>query len=153
MRQPADRALSLYRHVLFTTDLLEGCLNIGQRAVEIARFYNARISLLHVIEHVPVDLDDGIMPVPPSMLDEQLVREARTSLDRLAVELGIAEAERWVEVGSTKAQIIRVCQEQLVDLLVIGTHSRHGFSLLFGSTSRAVLGDAPCDVFAVRVKR
>ena len=38
-----------------------------------------------------------------------------------------------------------------VDLIVVGSHGRHGFALLLGSTSTGVLRGAQCDVLAVRV--
>ena len=39
-----------------------------------------------------------------------------------------------------------------VDLIVVGSHGRHGFALLLGSTSTGVLHGAKCDVLAVRIR-
>lgn len=144
--------MAAYTHILFATDLLEGCLAVGRRAVELAEFYQARLTFLHVVEYMPLDLDDGMLPMPPNVLDEELIQEARTSLRHLAAQLGVEDAEQRIEVGSTKSEILRVCEDTRVDLLVIGSHSRHGLALLLGSTSKSVVGHAPCDVFAVRVK-
>jgi universal stress protein A len=38
-----------------------------------------------------------------------------------------------------------------MDLVVVGSHGRHGLSLLLGSTANGVLHGAGCDVLAVRV--
>jgi universal stress protein A len=39
-----------------------------------------------------------------------------------------------------------------VDLIVLGSHGRHGLAVLLGSTARSVLNGAGCDVLAVRIK-
>jgi universal stress protein A len=57
----------------------------------------------------------------------------------------------WVELGATKFEIARVAKENTFDLIVVGSHGRHGVALLLGSTANAVLHGAPCDVLAVRV--
>ncbi|BBI62758.1 hypothetical protein HSBAA_40640 [Vreelandella sulfidaeris] len=48
-------------------------------------------------------------------------------------------------------EIHRFAEEHGVDLIVVGSHGRHGFALLLGSTSTGVLHGAQCDVLAVRV--
>jgi len=55
-------------------------------------------------------------------------------------------------MGSPKTEIIRVAQENGVDLIVVGSHGRHGLALLLGSTANGVLHYAPCDVLAVRLQ-
>ncbi|MEO1899758.1 MAG: universal stress protein, partial [Methylococcales bacterium] len=37
------------------------------------------------------------------------------------------------------------------DLIVVGSHGRHGLALLLGSTANGVLHHAVCDVLAVRL--
>ena len=39
------------------------------------------------------------------------------------------------------------------DLIVVGSHGRHGLALLLGSTANDVLHGAPCDVLAVHLKK
>ena len=46
----------------------------------------------------------------------------------------------------------RFARENNVDLIVVGTHGRHGLSLVFGSTANGVLHGCCCDVLAVRIK-
>ena len=40
----------------------------------------------------------------------------------------------------------------LCDLIVVGSHSRHGLGLLVGSTTDSVLHSAGCDVLAIHLK-
>jgi universal stress protein A len=45
-----------------------------------------------------------------------------------------------------------MAEELGVDLIVMGTHGRHGLGLLLGSTATGVLHGCPCDVLTVRIK-
>lgn len=54
-------------------------------------------------------------------------------------------------MGSPKLEIVRVAEERQVDLIVVGSHGRHGLALLLGSTANGVLHHAKCDVLAVRL--
>jgi universal stress protein A len=140
-----------YRHILFATDFSRASEQIGQRAVSLAHLFGARLSLLYIVEHVPADFPSDT--VIPEQLDgvEVLVENAAARLKQLAEQLGIPEADRWVEVGSPKNEITRMASEKQVDLIVIGSHGRHGLALLLGSTANAVLHMAPCDVLAVKI--
>jgi len=140
-----------YRHLLLATDFAPESRHVGRRAVELAQRYGARLSLLHVVDYVPLELSNDMMLAEPVDVDGRLVEEARQNLDRLAEELGQADAQRWVTLGSTGAEIKRTAEEHGVDLIVVGSHGRHGLALLLGSTANAVLHGAPCDVLAVRV--
>ena len=44
-----------------------------------------------------------------------------------------------------------MAEELGTDLIVVGSHGRHGLALLMGSTANGVLHGANCDVLAVRV--
>jgi universal stress protein A len=140
-----------YRHILLATDFAPESRRVGERAVALAARYNARLSLLHVVDYVPLELSNDMMLAEPVDVDGRLVDEARESLDKLAVDLGQADAQRWVVLGSTGPEIKRTAEEHDVDLIVVGSHGRHGLALLLGSTANAVLHGAPCDVLAVRV--
>jgi universal stress protein A len=78
--------------------------------------------------------------------------EAKKRLHKLAVELSVSEDNVWLEMGSPKAEIVRVAEENKVDLIVVGSHGRHGLALLLGSTANGVLHHTRCDVLAVRLQ-
>jgi universal stress protein A len=142
-----------YRHVLLATDFSADAEAVGLRGVDLAQRSGARLTLLHVVEQVPVDPANDLMVPERMLLDTELVDSARASLDELARRLGVPEVHRLVELGITKTEIIRVATEIGADLIVVGSHGRHGLALLLGSTANAVLHSAPCDVLAVRISR
>jgi len=49
-------------------------------------------------------------------------------------------------------EITRYADDKQADLIVIGSHGRHGLQRLLGSTATPVLHNAKCDVLAVRIK-
>jgi universal stress protein A len=143
-----------YQHVLCAVDFSDEALKVAERAREIAGKYGARLSLIHVVEDVNISLGGGyeLLPVLPDLPDEALLQEARAELGKLAQRLGVADAGLWVvNAISTKEGILGAVQDHQMDLIVVGSHGRHGLALLLGSTANAVLHGAPCDVLAVRI--
>lgn len=141
-----------YQHILMATDFSEGAPHAGQRAVELAQHYRADLTLLHVVESFPI-VDSTYGPIMPFEIDltEQMVAAARTRIDALGEQLSVPPERRLVEVGSPKVEIVRIADEQGVDLIVVGSHGRHGVGLLLGSTASSVIHHAGCDVLAVRL--
>jgi universal stress protein A len=143
-----------YQHILFAADFSDDALRVGARAREIARCCGARLSMIHVVEDINISMGGGyeLLPVLPELPDEALLREARELLGELARRLGVENAEKWVvNALSTKEGIVGAARDHGADLIVVGSHGRHGLALLLGSTANAVLHGAPCDVLAVRI--
>ena len=143
-----------YQNILFAADFSDDALRVGERAREIARRCGARLSLIHVVEDINISMGGGyeLLPVLPELPDEALLRESRELLGDLARRLGMEDAEKWVvNAPSTKEGILGAVQEHGADLIVVGSHGRHGLALLLGSTANAILHGAPCDVLAVRI--
>jgi len=143
--------MSLYKHILVATDLAEDSDQVLARAMELARLSGGAISLLHVVEYVPVDPAGEALLPPPVDMEEELMASARERLTELKDRLGVNPREARIEIGQTKSEIKRVAGELEADLVVLGSRERHGLALLMGSTERSVVHTAPCDVLAVRL--
>jgi universal stress protein A len=141
----------LYRRVLLVVDLSEGSRAVGARARAVAAACGAEISLLHVVEYVPVE-PMGETLLPTAEIEEELVRRAEERLRALANDLGLPDARCRVETGNIKAEIVRAATDAGIDLVVLGSRERHGLSILVNLTEDTVLHAAPCDVLAVRLK-
>ena len=76
-----------------------------------------------------------------------------SQLRDLGQRLNVPEERQYMEVGITEKEILRVAEDRAVDLIVMGSHGRHGLALLLGSTANAVLHHANIDVLAVRVNK
>lgn len=143
--------MSSYQHILAVVDLTEDSHAVAQRARDIAEVNGAGPpTLLHVVEYVPVEpLSDSLLP--SVQLESELLERARTRMAELAGQLGTPAPAWRVETGNIKNEILRVAREGRHDLIVIGSHQRHGLSILVNLTEDTVLHGAPCDVLAVRL--
>jgi len=144
--------MPLYRRILIVVDLSEDSLAIGRRGTAIASALQAEVELLHVVEFVPVE-PMGETLMPSVQIEDELLERARQRLRGLAAELGLPESAARVEAGNVKSEIVRAAREDGVDLVVLGSHERHGVSILVNFTEDTVLHAAPCDVLAVRIRR
>ncbi len=145
--------MSHYKHILLAADFSDQGQKVANKAKELARSNQAQLSVIHVVDNLPIS-DASYGPIIPfdGDLTEQLMEAAKKRLAKIAGELGVSENKQWLEVGSPKLEIVRVAEENAVDLIVVGSHGRHGFALLLGSTANGVLHHAQCDVLAVRIK-
>ncbi len=142
--------MSAYKKILLVVDLSENSDLIGERAKAVATCDQGRITLLHVVEYVPLEpMGETLMPAV--QIESELVQRAKTKLTELADRLELGGCEQLVETGSIKAEIIRVAQEHQVDLIVLGSRERHGIAIMVNFTEDTVLHQAPCDVLAVRL--
>ena len=144
-------AAELYRRILLVVDLGDDIGTLGARARAIASACGAELTLLHVVEYVPVE-PMGETLLPAIEVEEELIKRAATRLRELGASLGLAPAACRVEAGNIKSEIVRVAAETKSDLVVIGSRERHGLSILVNLTEDSVLHGAHCDVLAVRLK-
>jgi universal stress protein A len=144
--------MNAYKKILLVVDLTEDSAIIGERAKVVAACYQSDITLLHVVEYVPVE-PMGEALLPTVQIESELVERAKTRLAELAARLDLSHSVRMVETGSIKAEIIRIAQKLQVDLIVIGSRERHGIGILVNFTEDTILHAAPCDVLAVRLPK
>lgn len=138
----------MYKHILFATDLTEDTDYLVDKVRTICAATNAKLSLVHVVEPLPgysyayLGIED---------IEGQLINEANQSIAKLGEKLNVTKDNVFVEVGPTKTKILKIADDVNADLIICGSHGRHGLSLLLGSTANAILHGAKCDVLTVRL--
>lgn len=142
--------MSTYKKILLALDLSVESEQLKEKAKSIAEANQAELSLIHVIEPLSFAYG-GDVPVDLSTIQDQLDAHAGQKLENYAKEINYPVAQQLVITGHTETEIHRVADENDVDLIIVGSHGRHGLSLLLGSTANGVLHGAHCDVLAVRV--
>lgn len=142
-----------YQHVLIAVDLSEECHPVLQRAIKLASRDGARVSLIHVIEPMAMAFG-GDVPMDLSILQQQQQQQAQQRLDNFTRQYPQLTPDNChLGFGQPRQEIHELASEQQCDLIVVGSHGRHGLSLLLGSTANDLLHGAPCDVLAVRLKK
>ena len=141
-----------YNHILLAADFNDDSEIVEKRAAALQNTFSATLSLVHVLEPISIAYG-GEFPVDLGDLHKELEKQAMSQLRELGQKLGVPEDRQYLEVGITEKEILRVAEDKGADLIVIGSHGRHGLALLLGSTANAVLHHAKIDVLAVRIKK
>ena len=146
------------KHILVPTDGSDDSKNAAAFAGELARTFDARVSVLLVQDdRLLVPEAWGMAAGAQGSVEEARAEfEARGKENELAktkeavgdVPTGIAVAQLW---GHAPTEICQYAEANDVDLIVIGSHGRSGIKrLLLGSVSHGVANSAPCSVLIVR---
>jgi universal stress protein A len=141
-----------YKKILLAVDVTEGSEQIAERARDVAERYGSEVIMLHVVEYVPVE-PMGEALLPAVQIEGELIERATKRIAELAQKTGLEKAERIVQAGNIKSELVRVATDRGVDLIVLGSRERHGLSIMFNQTEDTILHAAPCDVLAVRWKK
>lgn len=140
----------MYKKVLFATDFDEVGVRAAAKAKKIADENGADLILVHVVEPIPAYAYPGFAGF--AEVELSIREQAQKELDELGDKLGVDSKHRFIEFGSTKNEILRIAKEHKIDLIVTGSHGKHGLALLLGSTANSILHGADCDVLIVRPK-
>ena len=147
-----NTVLADYRRILLAVDLTEECRRVARRARALATSSGAELHIVHVIE--PLSLAyGGDVPMDLSTVQDQIHGQACSHLAKFAEDFEVPGNRRHLVFGRPESEIHRVAETEAMDLIVVGSHGRHGLALLLGSTANGVLHGASCDVLAVRVGR
>ena len=144
--------MNSYQHILVAIDLSVGSINIALKAQQLATMNQAKLSIIHVVEMTPfIDVNYDAVSFFNTDIYQSLLINAETNLTRFINETNFNPQQNFLEQGDARDEIIRIAEENKVDLIVLGSHGRRGLALLLGSTANAVLHHAHCDVLAVRL--
>lgn len=140
--------------ILFATDFSEGSKNALPYAVDLARRYEAKLVLMHVIYDVTRATGWFVPHVSVEEMYKDLEIGAKSELEKTFIEemRGFRDIEHVVMKGIPYEEITKFAETNKVDLIVLATHGRTGLDrLLFGSTAEQVVRYAPCPVLSVRL--
>lgn len=142
-----------YQHILIAVDLTDECHPVVERALAIAASSGAKAALVHIVEPMAMAFG-GDVPMDLSQLQQQQFDQAKERMDRLFNKYPtINRGDSHLTYGQPRQEIHQLAKDQNCDLIVVGSHGRHGLALLLGSTANDVLHGAPCDVLAVRLQK
>ena len=141
--------ISIHR-ILCPVDLSEASRAALDHAAALARWYEARLTALHVVPLVPTTLSfppaisaATLEPISPEVFLEELRRFTASVAETVPTDTVVLS-------GDPARTVLDQAHAVQADLLVLGTHGRSGFErLVLGSVAEKVLRRATCPVLTV----
>ena len=148
--------MTVYKNILIAVDVDGGAEQVLDKALALFSQQDVNITVLNVVDF-PFPIYDSVIagglyaPVGLS-LDEGTIKEnRRKELIELLAKHSLDASLAHVECGRAINVILDVAASENADLIVIGSHGKHGAALLLGSTANGVLHRATVDVLAVSI--
>ncbi len=148
----------MYKKILVPVDGSDTAIAALQEAIKLARSESTGLRIIHVADSGASVWDSEFTPVDLEQIRQSVQNYAHGILDkaqRMAREAGVDAEIRLVELqtpGQRVAKtIVEQAQEWPADLIVIGTHGRHGLDhFLLGSVAEGVMRLSSAPVLLVR---
>jgi nucleotide-binding universal stress UspA family protein len=145
--------MSMIKKVLIPTDGTDYSSYALDYAMDFCKELHAEIVLVSVVD-VHYEMYDVYSEIhAPAQIDEMIRKQLNKALDKQAAKIrerGIP-VRKILKVGDVIQEILDTVETEDVDLIVVGTHGRKGFSrFLLGSTTEKLVRSAPCPVLTVR---
>jgi len=136
------------KSILFPTDFSERAEYGFHLACALARDYGARMLIAHVNMPPAVLYGEmGALPLEPADMEEAV----RDKLLEVRPTDASIPYDHFFMVGEPAEEIVRLANEEHVDLIVMGTHGRRGLGrLVMGSVAERVVRLANCPVVTVK---
>jgi nucleotide-binding universal stress UspA family protein len=139
--------------ILHPTDFSECAAQAQATAVDLAGKLGGEIVLLQVLVETPL-YGESVL----NMRKVQSVYDAQRKWAEETLEARVGDLRQrgmkasWrVQVGVPVEEIVKIAEEERLDMIVMGTHGRSGLNrALLGSVAERVIRLAPCPVLTVR---
>jgi glycine betaine transporter len=145
--------VSQFQKILAPFDFSAQSKHALQFAADLARRYEAPITILHVCDANWFSVPESFLLYKPTQLP-QLMAGLEKQLEPVKQELladKVTQVKTQVLQGTPFAEIVRVARDEAYDLIVMGTHGRAGIShALLGSVAERVVRKAHCPVLTIR---
>lgn len=143
--------MSNYKNILLALALEpESDSHVIAKAKEFAASFGSTLWVMHAVEYLS-SYGAAYGVAAGIDVDAVLKTEAEQLMTKIITDLGIPATQGAVLDGPAKQMILSEAERTHADLIIVGSHGRHGVQLLLGSTANAILHSAHCDVLAVRV--
>jgi nucleotide-binding universal stress UspA family protein len=147
-----DTVMAVQRF-LVPLDFSEDANQALDYAIDLANKLGGRLTLLHVMQSLPMGGTDMGVVLPYTDIQEleaEITRSMEAYLERITAA-GL-EGEIMVVHGIPFHEIIETAKIRQVDLIIMGTHGRTGLHhVLVGSVAEKVVRLAPCSVLVARI--
>lgn len=138
-----------YKHILVTVDLSPESKVLVDKAVSMAKPYNAKVSLIHVDVNYS-DLYTGLIDVNLGDMEQRITKETHHALTKLAKEADYKIEKELSGRGDLGQVLVDAIKEYKVDLVVCGHHQDFWSKLI--SSARQLINTVHVDMLIVPLK-
>ena len=142
--------MSTYKHIIAAIDVTDEAHIIIQKGKQIAQAFNAKLSVVHVCEPIPLALGEYLtiyLPADTKSLHDHIQK----SINAIVEENNIPEEDVYIVNGKTAETLIDLSQTIKADLIITGSHSNTGIMRLLGSTANDILHQSTCDIVTIKI--
>jgi len=149
--------MSEYKTVLVSVDMEGGVDQVLTKTTELVTSLNTKLVILNVgsfaIPGYEGVYGTGLYATADYEVNfEEVESQLRDSLTEKVKEHGLPTDNIVIEFGRPVDKILEVAEREAAELIVLGSHGKHGISLILGSTTTGVLHRSNIDVLALRIK-
>ena len=140
------------RKILFPTDISEGSAHAVPFVADLTKHYGARLYIIHVVYDIARVTGWHIPHVSMDEMYRDIETNAMKEIEKCCIEelRGYKDIEYKVIKGVPHEEILKFAEENHIDMIIMGTHSRKGLDrVFFGSTAEKVVRNAKCPVLTV----
>ncbi|WP_334470985.1 universal stress protein UspA [Arsenophonus sp. PmNCSU2021_1] len=138
-----------YKHILVTVDLSPESKVLVDKAVSMAKPYNAKVSLIHVDVNYS-DLYTCLIDVNLGDMEQRITKETHHALTKLAKEADYKIEKELSGRGDLGQVLVDAIKEYKVDLVVCGHHQDFWSKLM--SSARQLINTVHVDMLIVPLK-
>jgi nucleotide-binding universal stress UspA family protein len=151
------------KKILIAIDYNPTAQNIAQTGYSLAKSMNAQVTLLHVVadytyysslDYSPIlgfDSFSNLGMIQTNTVTE-LQNAAKDYLQKIKSFLGDDAIQTMIKDGDSGDSILDAAKETNADIIVMGSHSRHGLDkILMGSVAEKVLRNSRIPLFIIPV--
>ena len=139
-----------FKKILCPTDFSEASYEALKAANELALHFSAELYLIHIVSPIVPASPDFAPSVLPLAEMEASAEKSLQEVAQQRVSKGL-NVRQIIVLGEAADEIIRVSEQEKVDLIVIATHGQTGWRhFVFGSVAEKVVRLAPCPVLTIR---
>jgi len=143
----------LFSNILVPFDLSNQSIHAFKTALDIAKKYNSRITLLTCLEG-----DAWHHKFYDSSADNEIIKKQKKAIlahiakiDPLAKKANISMKSQIFKSTSVVKDIVTYAKSQKIDLIVMNSHGRTGVDkLILGSVANGVTQKASCPVLVIK---
>ncbi len=146
----------MYKKILIATDGSESNKKAVVHGIEIAKLSGAELHTIYVVDTKGYGcgpescISTELSPEKLTMILRRQGDDATKYIENIAKKEGL-ETERWIVEGNPAEEILKVAEEQSVDLIVMGTLGMSGIEkFLLGSVADKVIRNSRIPVLTVR---